>query len=183
MTNPLVFNVADLIHAGPGLPEQRRQVGPAPSRIGPEMIAFEEGTTLTVEATLTQLGSAIMVDADVTGQLTGQCVRCLTPLTPETTVTINEVYGIDDSFVTSSDGDDDDADDDVAMVDIATDTIDIEQAVVDEAGLEFPFNPTCEGGCPEDEDNEVPAPDGVVGDHGRQEGATDPRWAGLEKFL
>ncbi len=56
------------------------------------------------------------------------------------------------------------------------DTVDLEQAFVDEAGLSLPFNPTCQPSCAE---TDVPEPDGVSGEVER----VDPRWAGLEKFL
>ena len=59
--------------------------------------------------------------------------------------------------------------------------MDITQAVIDEAGLNLPFNPTCldfDSSCAES-DSEVPEPDGISGEEER----IDPRWAGLaEKF-
>lgn len=45
------------------MPEQRTQTGPAPERIGVEMIAIPKGEDLTVAAILTPLGSGVMVDA------------------------------------------------------------------------------------------------------------------------
>ena len=53
-----------------------------------------------------------------------------------------------------------------------------EQAFVDEAGMNWPFNPTCEPEC--EGDTDVPAPDAVEGE---ENNLIDPRWAGLEKFL
>ena len=57
-------------------------------------------------------------------------------------------------------------------------TVDLEQAFVDEAGLNWPFNPTCEPEC--EGDTDVPAPDAVEGE---EHNLVDPRWADLEKFL
>lgn len=174
MTSPFVFHVAELVRPNATAAEQRHQTGPAPSRIGPEMIAIAEGTEVTVDATITPLGTGVMVDADVSAELTGECVRCLKTLRPQFRAHISQLFGADDSFVTGDAAED--GDDDVAVV--VNDTVDIEQAVTDEAGLTLPFNPTCEGGCDEDT---VPAPDGVSGE--KLEDETDPRWAGLEKFL
>ena len=40
--NPFIIQVADALH-GDGMPVVVHNVGPAPSRIGPEMIAIPEG--------------------------------------------------------------------------------------------------------------------------------------------
>lgn len=174
MTSPFVFNVAEQLRPSATMPEQRTQTGPSPSRIGPEMIAIAEGTDVTVDATITPIGTGVMVDADISAQLTGECVRCLKPLSPQYTAHISQLFGADEEFITGEDA----ADDEEAIALVVNDTIDLEQAFTDEAGLTLPFNPTCEGDCAEDE---VPAPDGVSGE--KVDEGTDPRWAGLEKFL
>lgn len=172
MSSPFVFDVAEMLRPGADMmPEQRRNSGKSPSRIGPEMIAIPEGGDVVVEATLTPLGGGVLVDADVEATLDGQCVRCLAELHPRETIHISQVYSATEEFITS------DEDDEPLVVD---DLIDIEQAVVDEVGLSLPFNPTCEGGCHNDETN-VPSPDGVSGED--DEERVDPRWSGLEKFL
>lgn len=185
MTNPFVLPVAELIRGGSVMPEQRRLVGPSPSRIGPEMIAIAEGEEVTVDATLTPLGGAILVDADITATLTGECVRCLRTLRPETTLHISQVFAVDEDFVDGGEEDEEDGSvDDVPLIE--RDEINLEQTVTDEAGLSLPFNPTCEGGCPQD-GTDVPAPDGEVDEDGNiiggEDPRVDPRWAGLEKFL
>lgn len=170
MESPFIFDVAQLIRQD--LPQQVRQVGPSPQRIGPEMIAIAQGEEVTVDAILTPLGGGVMVDATVEAELSGECVRCLRPLSPRVELSLNQVFSINDDFIT---GDDVEEEDELPRVE--ENRIDIEQAVTDEAGLNLPFNPTCEGGCPED--SETPAPDGLSG----EKVGVDPRWAGLEKFL
>lgn len=175
MSSPFVFDVAEMLRPGADMmPEQRRNSGKSPSRIGPEMIAIPEGGDVVVEATLTPLGGGVLVDADVEATLDGQCVRCLAELHPRETIHISQVYSVTEEFNAS---DEDDESHEPLVVD---DLIDIEQAVVDEAGLSLPFNPTCEGSCHNDETN-VPSPDGVSGED--DEERVDPRWSGLEKFL
>lgn len=177
MNSPLVFHVAELLRSNEGLPEHRRQVGPSPSRIGPEMIAIAEGAELTVDATLTPIGSGILVDADISATLAGQCVRCLRPLTPGFSLHVSQVFAAYDDFITGDAAEDEEED----VPKVVGDLIDLEQTVTDEAGLTLPFNPTCEGGCPPEE-TDVPAPDGVSGEVDEDDTTTDPRWAGLEKF-
>ncbi|MBZ8178086.1 DUF177 domain-containing protein [Corynebacterium sp. 3HC-13] len=177
MTSPFIFDVADLLKSG-DLPEHRVQIGPSPTRIGVEMIGIPEGQEVTVEATLTPLGDAIMADADVRATLTGECVRCLHELRPESSFHISGVFSADPHFVEGNpDEDDEDIDDGLGHVDNGK--IDLLQLLIDEAGLSLPFNPQCLGGCVDDDT--VPAPDGISGED--EEKLPDPRWAGLEKFL
>lgn len=169
MTSPFVFNIARLADF-----EQRTQTGPSPVRIGPEMVGLPQGEEAVVDASLTQLGGGVLVDAKVTGTLTGECVRCLRPLHPKLRLHVRQVFSFSEDFITGEEDDGGGED----IVQIEGDTIDLQQAVIDEAGLNLPFNPTCEGGC---DDSETPAPDGVSG---KDEGnLLDPRWADLEKFL
>ncbi|MDO5031451.1 DUF177 domain-containing protein [Corynebacterium sp.] len=183
MKSPLKFDVAELLRSqgSAAMPEHRVQTGPAPQRIGVEMIAIEEGTEITVDATLTPLGGGVMVDADVTGTLSGECARCLKPLHPELDLHVSQVFAADESFITD-DGEDDSAEEDQGSGDevpmIEDDELDLLQTVIDEAGLSLPFAPVCESGC------DVELPEGVTtGVSGEEEDRPDPRWAGLEKFL
>lgn len=166
MTSPFVFNVAGLTEF-----TQRTQTGPTPTRIGPEMIGLAQGEEVTVDATLSQLGGGVLVDANIRGRLTGECVRCLGELHPELRLHVTQVFSGSPDFVTGEEGDEADE-----LPEIIGDQIDLLQAVIDEAGLTLPFNPTCEEGC---EETDTPSPDGVSGEYK----PADPRWADLEKFL
>ena len=176
-TNPFVFDVSDVL-GGDGTPETVTQTGPSPSRIGPEMIAIPEGREVEIEATLVPLGSGVMVDATATAQLEGQCVRCLKELTPTETLRISEVFSASDDFITGDGEEDEDQGSGDEIRKVVDGTVDLEQAFVDEAGMNWPFNPTCEPEC--EGDTDVPAPDAVEGE---ENNLVDPRWAGLEKFL
>lgn len=171
MNSPLKFNVAQLLRANTF--EQREQTGPAPERIGLEMIAVPKGSEITVNADLTPLGEGLMVDARITGTLDGECARCLKPLQRPFDLKVNQVFAISEDFIT---GDPADEEDDVPSV--VGDEIDLLQTVIDEAGVVLPFAPTCEGGC------DINTPEGVeVGVSGEEEDRVDPRWSDLEKFL
>lgn len=176
-TNPFIFDVADVLNSD-GLPVTLTQTGPSPSRIGPEMIAIPAGQEVEVEATLIPLGGGVMVDATATALLSGQCVRCLKELTPTETIRISEVFSASDDFISGDQEVDEDKGSGDEIMRVVDNTVDLEQAFVNEAGLSWPFNPTCEPECAGDTD--VPAPDGVSGE---EIDRIDPRWAGLEKFL
>ncbi|ALC06258.1 hypothetical protein CDES_09335 [Corynebacterium deserti GIMN1.010] len=176
MNSPFIFDVAALLR-GSALPETITQSGPSPTRIGPEMIAIPKGGKVVVEATIMPLGGGLAVEADIEAQLKGQCSRCLRELTPEKTLHVSEVFAADPDFITGEEAEDGD---ELPMV--VHDQIDLLQSVIDEAGLNLPFNPICaELGYGECEDGDVPAPDGDS--ETAEENKVDPRWAGLEKFL
>lgn len=179
MTSPFVFDVKALLTQQQS-PEQTTHTGPAPRRIGAEMLAIEEGAEVTVDAVLHSLGSGIMADADVSAVLRGECSRCLSPLERPMTVRISQVFSADDDFISGDVEDDEDegSGDEIPQVS-HEDTIDLLQTLTDELVVSLPFSPVCEGGCPDD--SLTPAPDGVSGDEDAQE-RIDPRWAGLEKF-
>jgi Predicted metal-binding, possibly nucleic acid-binding protein len=147
------------------------------------MIAIPEGGNVVVEAFLSSLGGGVSVEANVTATLDGQCSRCLRTITASFDLHVSEVFVASDDFITG-----DVADDEDELPQVVSDRIDLLQAVIDEAGLNLPFNPTCAqfgyGACDEDE-TEVPAPDGESDGSSAAVGEekVDPRWSGLEKFL
>lgn len=175
--NPFIFDVAEAID-GDGMPVTMTKTGPSPSRIGPEMIAIPEGQQVEVEATVIPLGNGVMVDATARAELKGQCVRCLKELAPVEEIRVQQVFATTESFVTGDAEVDEDKGSGDEIMRVVDNTVDLEQAFVDEAGLNLPFNPTCEPEC--EGDTDVPAPDGVSGE---EQDRVDPRWAGLEKFL
>lgn len=175
--SPFVFDVGRVLREG--APEPFSRVGETPERIGAEMIAVEEGAEVQLDGIVTPLGGGVLIDADVRAPLSGQCVRCLGDLAGDLDIHVSTVFSAGEGFVTG------DVDDDVAdeVPGLVGDLADITQAVIDEAVLALPFNPSCEeirGESCDEESTGVPAPDGISGE---EEPSPDPRWAGLaEKF-
>lgn len=175
--NPFIIDVAEAL-SGDGTAVNVTQTGPSPFRIGPEMIAIPQGREITVEATVVPLGAGVLVDATLRAEFEGECVRCLKTLNPVETLHVEQFFEAADGFITGDDEVEADRGSGDEIMRVEEDTVNLEQAFVDEAGLTLPFNPTCEPECAGDTD--VPAPDGVSGD---DDGRVDPRWADLEKFL
>lgn len=174
MDSPFKFDVSDLDDA----PERVTHRGPSPERIGVAMIAIPEGAQVEVDAQLQDVGSGVQITADISAPLHGQCSRCLARLERTSSFHIEQFFAADEGvFVDAPESDDDS---DVSPEEypvVAEGTVDLIQQVIDEVGLNLPFNPVCENGC--EDSSEVPSPDGVSG----EKVGVDPRWAGLEKYL
>ncbi|WP_312976164.1 YceD family protein [Corynebacterium sp.] len=156
-----------------GAPHHVTTSGAAPVRLGGEMLGVAEGAPVEVVADITNLGESLLVDATAYAQVSGQCSRCLSEISQDVSLHVSDVFGTTPDFISGDDAEDGD---EPHMV--QDDRVDITQLLVDEAGLNLPFNPVCEDygqSC----SDATPAPDGVSG----EEEVIDPRWAALaDKF-
>lgn len=145
-----------------------------PSDIGVELIRIPEGAEVDLDLDLTFVEEGVLVTGTVAGRAAVECARCLGEFTSEVSVDLTEMYAAEGTA--AADGAEQD---EVRLLD--GDLLDLEPALVDAFGLEFPMSPTCTDYDYSDCVNpDTPAPDGVSGS---TEGRVDPRWAGLaEKF-
>ena len=146
----------------------------APSDIGVELIRIPEGAEIELDLLLTFVDEGVLVTGSATGQARVDCARCLGEFTTQVGVELTEMYAIPGTA--AADG----AElDEVRLLD--GDLVDLEPALVDAFGLDFPMSPTCtDYGLAECVNPDTPTPDGVSGE---QQERIDPRWAGLaEKF-
>ncbi|KAA0919518.1 DUF177 domain-containing protein [Dietzia sp. ANT_WB102] len=157
---------------GSMVPVQRGAV--LPSAIGVELIRIPAGTEVELDLTLTFVEEGVLVTGSVSGRAEVECARCLGEFSTRVGVELTEMYAAPGTAAAEAA-----AQDEVRVLD--GDLLDLEPALIDAFGLEFPMSPTCTGyGHDECINPDTPAPDGVSGD---EEGRIDPRWAGLaEKF-
>lgn len=178
MGSPLVLDVADVLRSHATL-RTVTQHGTTGQHIGLDMVGFASDADLTVDATLTPLGGAVLIDATISGELTGQCSRCLAPIAADYDLRVSAVFSEDPDFVVGDAADDDTDTEDVGRIERGY--ADLTPVVIDEAGLVLPFNPVCEDYGLDCDNVNVPPPDGVSGEEETTH-HIDPRWAGLEKF-
>ncbi|WP_395694242.1 YceD family protein [Nocardioides sp.] len=111
----------------------------------------------------------VLVTGSASAELTGECVRCLEPITDEIEVDLQELFVYDDRDHDSEE------DDEVSM--LQDDLLDLESLLRDAVVLALPFQPVCEddcpGLCPECGARLLDDPDHA------HEAPIDPRWAGL----
>jgi uncharacterized protein len=147
---------------------------PSPARMGVELLAIEQGAPLELDLRLQSVSEGVLVTGTVSAPTTGECARCLTPITGDIEVDITELFAYPGSQTEATT-----EDDEVGHV-VSTrgiDTIDLEQTIVDAVGLLLPFSPVCGDDCP-GLCPECGTPLASAGpDHHHD--AIDPRWAKL----
>ena len=164
-SSPLDLPVHDLMHR-PGEMRERAFEFDSPERLGEGVVAVSVGEPISVELRLEGLHDGILVTAEVETTATGECVRCLDPVTVPIEVEIQELfaYSPDEAF-------------DFAVHD---DYVDLEPVVRDAVVLALPFQPVCRPDCP-GLDPETGAKLADEPDRKPRE-VLDPRWAALQDF-
>lgn len=141
----------------------------APADLGIAVIGVPEGSPLELDLRLEAVVEGVLVTGTAVAQLAGQCVRCLTDLTDEVEVDVQELFTYPES----------DADEEEASH-LQGELADLEPVLRDAIVLELPFQPVCRpdcrGLCPE-----CGVDLNSVTEHSHAD-AVDPRWAGLAQF-
>lgn len=170
---PLVLDTRELGRR-PGSMRAVRFTAPAPAGLGLEMIGVPEGAPLDLDLRLEAVMEGVLVSGTVTAPVTGECGRCLEPVTDEVVVTVQELYAYPDSTTddTASEGE---------VSRLVADFVDLEPVVRDATVLELPLTPVCwedcRGLCATCGERLDELPD----DHSHDQ--IDPRWAALaERF-
>ena len=156
----------------PGSQRQVTRTVPAPPDLGIEVLRVPEGSPVDLDLRLEAVMEGVLVTGAASAALTGECVRCLEPITDEVDVRFQELYLYDDQDLIS------DEDDEVSMLE--GDLLDLEPLLRDAVVLALPFQPLCTddcpGLCPECGARLAEDPD-----HGHEE-PVDPRWGALRQF-
>lgn len=142
----------------------------APARLGLDLIAIEAQSPLDLDLRLESVSEGVLVSGTVSADTAGECSRCLEPFSSHVDLTLTELFAYPDSVTDeTTDGDD------VYRVD--DDSIDLEPAIADAAGLNLPLRPLCSADCPG-----LCTECGVllaITEPGHSHEILDPRWAAL----
>ena len=151
-----------------------RETVPSPSRIGVELAAIDAGAPLDLDLRVESVSEGVLVTGTVSAPTTGECARCLTPVTGHVESDLTELFAYPDSATEATT----EADEVGHVVDS---TIDLEQPIVDAVGLALPFSPLCrpecEGLCPQ---CGIPM---ATAEPGHRHEQIDPRWSKLASLL
>ena len=168
---PLVQDTRELGRR-PGSMREVRRTAPAPEHLGVDLIGVPAGAEIELDLRLESVMEGVLVSGTATVPLSGECGRCLEPVSDELTVDLQELY--------SYDGDDDgDADDETARME--GDLLDLEPVLRDAVVLALPLTPLCREDCSGLCADCGERLDDLPEDHGHD--APDPRWAGLAGLI
>jgi uncharacterized protein len=170
--SPLVLDTRELPRR-PGAMRPVRRTVPAPADLGVELIGVPAGADLDLDLRLESVSEGVLVSGTVVAPITGECGRCLRPITDSVRVPIQELYAYEHSTTEETTDEDE-------VGRLHGDLIDLEPALRDAVVLALPTNPVCRpecpGLCPE---CGVPFDD-LPADHNHEQ--VDPRWAALSQL-
>lgn len=170
--SPLVFDLRELGRRAGSLREYRRSV-PAPAGLGLDLVGVSEGTPLALELRLESVTEGVLVTGTVTAPITGQCGRCLDPISDELTVDVCELFAYQDSATDETTEQDE-------IHRINGELLDVEPVVRDAVVLGLPWTPLCRPDCAGLCPTCGQRLDDLPADHAHE--TIDPRWAALEKL-
>jgi DUF177 domain-containing protein len=170
--SPLVLDTRDLPRRPGSMREVRRTV-PAPKNLGLELVGVPEGAELRLDLRLESVSEGVLVSGTVEGPVTGECGRCLRPISDTLDVTIQELYAYERSAT-----DETTEEDEVGR--LQGDLIDLEPALRDAVVLALPSHPLCREDCPGLCPECGALWDDLPADHHHRQ--IDPRWAALGRF-
>ncbi len=167
---PLVVDTRELGRR-PGSMREVRFPAPAPEGLGVELIGVPPGAEIDLDLRLESVMEGVLVSGVATAPLTGECGRCLEPVSDTLAVDLQELFVYPDSEPEGDDGD---------LARMEGDLLDLEPVLRDAVVLALPLTPLCRedcgGLCAECGERLDDLPE----DHGH--GAPDLRWAALQKL-
>lgn len=167
-TSPAVVDVRDFRRTG-AAKRITREVPLQPTIGNPVVRA---GDVATVEALLESVIEGILVTGTVTFPISGECSRCLGPVTAEETAQFTELCFWDPPELVDPD--------DVEPTVVAGVLLDLGPLVHDAVGLELPLAPVCRPDCA---GLCVECGARLDDDPGHSHDTPDPRWAALQTLL
>jgi uncharacterized protein len=170
--SPFVVDVREVGRRPGSMREYRRSV-PAPTGLVLDLIGVPEGASLAVDIRLESVAEGVLLTGSAAGPLTGECGRCLDPVSEELVVDFCELFAYPDSATEETT-----EQDEVHRLD--GDYLDVEPVVRDAVVLGLPFTPLCRPDCA----GLCPACgqrlDDLPAEHAHD--VPDPRWAALAAF-
>ena len=153
----------------PGSQREVSRTVPAPADLGIEVLGVPEGSPVELDLRLEAVMEGVLVTGTATAALSGECVRCLEPISDEVEVRFQELFVYDDRDV--------DPDEELEVSTLQDDLVDLEPLLREAVVLALPFQPLCTEDCP-GLCAECGARLAEDPDHVHHE-PVDPRWAAL----
>jgi uncharacterized protein len=170
--SPLVFDTRTLGRQ-PGTARSETRIVPAPVDLRVAMACVPSGADIKLTVLLEAVSEGVLVTAEATAPVTGECARCLEPAVSSVEVAFRELYEPEGSPAL--------ADDDSDRRFLQGELLDLEPAFRDAVVLALPLAPLCRPDCAG-----LCVECGVrLADAGPEHGhdrPLDPRWARLDQL-
>jgi uncharacterized protein len=158
---------------GPGEFRDERRTASAPDGLGSGLVLVPVGGDVALDLRFEAVSEGVLVTGSAVAPLTGECARCLDPVTSTVEVGFQELY----RYLPDPGDDEDDGEDRF----LDGDFLDLEPAFRDAVVLALPLSPLCRDDCP-GLCAECGAKLADVGpEHGHGD-KVDPRWGLLAKL-
>jgi uncharacterized protein len=158
---------------GPGDYRDERRTAGAPDGLGSGLVLVPVGGDVALNLRFEAVSEGVLVTGSAVAPLTGECARCLDPLTRTIEVSFQELY----RYLPDPDESEDDGEERF----LDGDFLDLEPAFRDAVVLALPLSPVCRDDCP-GLCAECGAKLAEAGpDHGHGD-KVDPRWGLLAKL-
>jgi uncharacterized protein len=171
---PLVLDTRELGRR-PGSMRRVRQTVIAPEEMGRPLASIPAGSELELDLRMESVMEGVLVSGTVGAVMSGECGRCLDPVSAHLQVDIQELYSYPESGPYGA-GSHPKSDED-ELPSLVDDLIDLEPVLRDALVLDLPMSPLCRedcpGLCPDCGERLAELPE----DHSHD--AVDPRWAAL----
>jgi DUF177 domain-containing protein len=174
--SPLVIDTRELGRR-PGSMRSLSRSFPAPGNLTVDVVGVPQGSPVDLDLRLESVMEGVLVSATAQAEVTGECVRCLDPISRSVEVSMQELYAYPGRERDNHKHDDDD---DAELPVLEGDLIDLEPVLRDAVVLALPLRPLCRDDCP----GLCPECGAQLADdpaHGHEE--ADPRWAALQGLL
>jgi len=157
----------------PGSFRDETRTAHAPDDLGSGLVSVLAGADVALDMRFEAVSEGVLVTGSAVAPLTGECARCLDPVTSSTEVSFQELYRY------LPDPGEGEADDEERFLD--GDRLDLEPAFRDAVVLALPLSPLCREDCPGlcAECGVRLADAGPLHGHGED---LDPRWGPLSRF-
>ena len=157
----------------PGSFRDETRTAHAPDGLGSGLVLVPAGADVALDLRFEAVSEGVLVTGSAVAPLTGECARCLDPLTSSVEVDLQELYRY------LPDPGEDESDDEERFLD--GDRLDLEPAFRDAVVLALPLSPLCREDCPGlcAECGVRLADAGPLHGHGEE---TDPRWGPLRQL-
>ncbi len=171
--SPFVLDTRE-VGRRPGTRKDYRRDVDAPAQLGLDMIGVPEGSPLELVVRLESVTEGVLATGTVTGELHGECGRCLIDFTDDLDVDFVELFAYPNSAT-------DETTDEDEVARLQGDHLDLEPLVRDVVVLGLPLTPLCRPDCAGLCSECGERLDDLPPDHSHTQ--LDPRWAALtERF-